>query len=130
MQIGINEVNDISLGSIEAIAAYYAGEVAWAKDGIDKFTMTDSFGEGRWTFLAEPNMTWATWLLSGYNTKGDDLSFGSISGGGETLYGIIINRYSSSDAYMVVLGSTSAAQNEEINLGGNYIMEYKSLSEK
>lgn len=130
MQIGDYEITNISIGDIDAIAVYYAGEVTWSKNNIGAFKMRDSMGEGDWTFLAEDNMTWAQWLDSQYNTKGSEISFGSISGGGETLYGIIIDYYSSSSAEMVVLGDTSAAQNQTINLGTNYLMEYKDLSEK
>lgn len=130
MQIGDYEVTDINIGSIDAIAAYYAGEVVWSKDGIGAFIMRDSMGEGDWVFLAESNMTWAQWLISQYNTKGDEISFGSIAGGGESLYGIIIDYSSSSSARMVVLGDTSAAQNQTINLGTEYLIEFKDLSEK
>lgn len=130
MQIGDYEITDINIGNIDAIAAYYAGEVVWSKDDIGAFIMRDSMGEGDWVFLAESNMTWAQWLISQYNTKGDEISFGSITGGGESLYGIIIDYSSSSSARMVVLGGTSAAQNQTINLGTKYLIEFKDLSEK
>ena len=130
MQIGDYEITDINIGNIDAIAAYYAGEVVWSKDDIGAFIMRDSMGEGDWVFLAESNMTWAQWLISQYNTKGDEISFGSITGGGESLYGIIIDYSSSSSARMVVLGDTSAAQNQTINLGTKYLIEFKDLSEK
>lgn len=130
MQIGDYEITDINIGNIDAIATYYAGEVVWSKDDIGAFIMRDSMGEGDWVFLAESNMTWAQWLISQYNTKGDEISFGSITGGGESLYGIIIDYSSSSSARMVVLGDTSAAQNQTINLGTKYSIEFKDLSEK
>lgn len=122
--LGENPIEDISLYGYTIDAAVFNREVSWSSKGLQLFKITDRMEGITNTYLMENGSTWSDWLDSKYNTMSKGY-FGSITDGeSTTYYGIIFDKVSDTEAYMVYLGDTADCINNAITPGQNYSSAY------
>lgn len=127
---GNDLIENIAISGYTIDAAVFNGEVVWSSKGLQLFKITDRIEGITNTYLMNYGSTWSEWLDSNYNTMLNGY-FGSITDGESiTYYGIIFDKISDTEAYMIYLGDTADCINDAITPGQNYSSSYYHINIK